>query len=29
MLSKTKYGRLDYCKPLDQWRLVDLDGDVA
>lgn len=26
MLSKTKYGRLDYCKPMDQWRLVDLDG---
>lgn len=26
MMKKTKYGRLDYCKALDQWRLVDLDG---
>lgn len=26
MMKKTKYGRLDYCKALDQWRLIDLDG---
>lgn len=27
MATKTKYGRLDYCKAVDQWRLVDLDGN--
>lgn len=27
MVAKTKYGRLDYCNALDQWRLVDLDGN--
>lgn len=26
MAIKTKYGRLDYCNALDQWRLIDLDG---
>lgn len=27
MATKTKYGRLDYCKAADQWRIVDLDGN--
>lgn len=26
-MAKTTYGRLDYCKAIDQWRLVDLDGN--
>lgn len=27
MVTSTRYGRLDYCRPADRWRLIDLDGN--
>lgn len=27
MAIKTKYGRLYYYKAVDQWRIIDLDGN--